>query len=106
MKLQHTPGPWVVSGLEIHDRETRFDDSGARTGNTPNSIAYLHLVPVGCREANGRLIAAAPELLEALERLLACVSPQSRQSTAISFSAPKLNAADQARAAILKAKGE
>ena len=96
MKLQHTPGPWVISGHDIHDRETRFDDSGARVGTTPNAIAQVYLVPVGCRESNASLIAAAPELLEALETLLPLAIHTSPQDVAV----------HQARAAILKAKGE
>src|SRR3990167_8067760 len=48
---QHTPGPWNVDGAEITD------------GKEPLALCCS-------TEANARLIAAAPELLEALE---ACV---------------------------------
>ena len=56
MKAQHTPGPWSVSKLATPDYAPEFaihagDDDLARTMN-------------GDSEANARLIAAAPELLE------------------------------------------
>lgn len=56
------------------------------------------------RDANARLIAAAPELLEALEALANRVDPanKKRDLTITSFVA----ALKKARAAIAKAKGE
>jgi hypothetical protein len=72
---KHTPGPWfyVNDGREIHDRITKFDEHGARIGRTPNRIASIDFMPSlfefpenEIREANARLIAAAPDLLEAL----------------------------------------
>ncbi len=58
--MTHTPGPWKVSV----DRETIVDANGyyvskvARIGNTKEN------------QANARLIAAAPALLEAVEYLI------------------------------------
>jgi hypothetical protein len=66
---KHTPGPWFFVNGEIHDREPKFDESGARVGDTLNSIAEVHLVPTGCKYANGDLMAAAPDLLAALEEI-------------------------------------
>jgi hypothetical protein len=64
----HTPGPWFLqNGNEIHDKDTRFDESSARIGETPNLIATVDFFNT---EANGRLIVAAPELLEAAETAL------------------------------------
>ena len=48
---QHTPGPWNVDGAEITD------------GKEPLALCCS-------TEANARLIAAAPELLEALTTLV------------------------------------
>ena len=64
----HTPGSWVI-------------DSGERlrviAEGTPWSIAectHRSDVGLGERVANARLIAAAPELLEVVERLVAVVA--------------------------------
>lgn len=71
MSAQHTPGPWVIAGTEIHDRATEHDETGARIGNTPNSIAKLYSMPnAGEMAFNAELIAAAPELLNALKELM------------------------------------
>ena len=56
---QHTPGPWVQVGLEIYDDISAHDTSliarcNARTG----------------WDANARLIAAAPDLLAALQGVM------------------------------------
>lgn len=59
---KHTPGPWWV------------DDNGcvaAGHGDTYETIAIMHDWQGDSeREANARLIAAAPELLEALRAVL------------------------------------
>lgn len=55
-KAQHTPGPWTVTEIG-----TIEDDS-----HNPAQIASIS--PRN-REANARLISAAPEMLEALEQL-------------------------------------
>lgn len=63
MKAQHTPGPW------------KNDDGTIRSSCGVSIAAVLNIAwPLGRKpenpEANARLIAAAPELLEALEGLL------------------------------------
>lgn len=61
MKAQHTPSPWRCSHIETHEAPN----------NTVNSFevytdpAAEHSNAIGA--ANARLIAAAPELLEALK---------------------------------------
>lgn len=62
MKTKHTPGQWKATGLEI------------RHANRSIILAnvYEHLPANQSREeaeANAELIAAAPELLEALETI-------------------------------------
>jgi len=63
---EHTPGPWRVDGREIiYDDTSGLPYVVAKTGLyvlTPNMDANA--------EANARLIAAAPDLLEALEAVL------------------------------------
>lgn len=77
MADKHTPGPWRVYGKGDHLRiEARRQSSGHmvivegvggyRLGDGYSDLSQL--------EANARLIAAAPELLEALEDLLTVYS--------------------------------
>lgn len=69
---QHTPGPWIAD-LETYpimvssQSETwpLVDELGNKEGRTGVFIANT-----GDNKANARLIAAAPELLEALEQLM------------------------------------
>ena len=42
MEAKFTKGPWFLkNGNEIHDKNTLFDESGARVGETPNLIATV-----------------------------------------------------------------
>jgi hypothetical protein len=52
---QHTPGPWGVEGSYVHG---------------PDGKRFLAVASDGEGQANARLIAAAPALLEALEACL------------------------------------
>ncbi len=57
-----TPGPWRVSGVGIH-AIVRGDDQ--------TIVAVRHRLPREVHEANARLIAAAPDLYEALAEIVA-----------------------------------
>lgn len=57
MNTQHTPGPWYVQ--KSHKRNIMYDGEIIATAR-PDKEA----------EANARLIAAAPELLENLARII------------------------------------
>ena len=89
MGAKHTPGPWVVA-------ETRLGyDTIVRTQQGRGPVASIliagYLRPVAM--ANARLVAAAPELLDALKTILV-------------ISDRKHDAWDRAYAAIAKATGE
>ena len=101
---KHTPGPWTFTseqisddGVQIHDEIRCFH---LQSGDT------LVLDGCGCCDsprlgnpADARLIAAAPDLLKALEGLLDCAI--------YGFGLPDDNEFSlNARAAIAKAKGE
>lgn len=86
MTTQHTPGPW------------RIGDAGFTVFGPPKPGALPETIAPVKNRANARLIAAAPDLLTAVEALLDCepalLSAKERKAYAI------------ARAAIAKARGE
>lgn len=98
----HTPGPWTVQpnsrtvgrGAWIHDE-------------TGNNVALACGTSDENANANAHLIAAAPELYEALEKIV--IDEENRRkslrtnSPAAQFSDKRLAAA---RAALAKARGE
>lgn len=59
---KHTPGPWVKNGINWYG-------SNGEKVVISNGPAYGSKIHFPSAEANTRLIAAAPELLEALETL-------------------------------------
>jgi len=64
MSTQHTPGPWQIGNF---DPNTVFDCDGEKRGCSP--IATMQGTAAE-RKANARLIAAAPDLLDALVKML------------------------------------
>lgn len=109
MTSKHTPGPWMI---DVGTRNQQF--IRASRANGMRFIARMH--PMGSRpayhdgdeteepteeaKANARLIAAAPEMLEALELIV------SAQDTGIiADPAGWTKAFDAASAAIAKANG-
>jgi len=66
---KHTPGPWVVDGDVIRGDQQR---NGSISVASMLDVSYPYGRRAGeSKHANARLIAAAPELLEALQALLA-----------------------------------
>ena len=90
MTTKHTPGPWITDSKERTDT-ARYIMAAARP--FPHTIARIDLVNRAEDEANAALIAAAPELLEALEALISPVG------------VVMLHDLDRARAAIAKVRG-
>ena len=89
---KHTPGPWntMVSGGSVWS-------SGGEWVCDPSD---RHAYPTDTQRANARLIAAAPDMLEALEAVVAW------QDGDGDFNLHAIAAEEQVRAAIAKAKGE
>jgi hypothetical protein len=135
---KHTPGPWVATCSDVVG-ERPIGDSGLRfwnveesdgpkyRGNVASVFSAEHIggITIAERNANARLIAAAPDLLEALEGTLgllrqaqdiltAYLHPDSARDgdEAVSALLGLLDGPEQraietpARAAIAKAKGE
>ena len=96
MTAKHTPGPWAH-----HNTPTPFIYVNA--GGLPICQIYTstaHGQSMGEQFANARLIAAAPELLEALQKML----PELRGLSIVSDTAAEM--LREAEAAIAKATGE
>jgi len=95
----HTPGPWHIDGtatgkdLDVYNWEGRIAMIDTHTAELPEVM-----------EANARLIAAAPNLLAALETLLegACEALSFLDRETVKHLKPLI---DTAEAAIAKAKG-
>ena len=92
-QTQHTPGPWVFTP-EVNMAGMRYVRQ-APEANGSNEICRVEGWRDGIGEANARLIAAAPELLEALQKLVRAIDRMP--------SNPADGLADEARAAIAKA---
>lgn len=99
-KPLHTPGPWRDEG---NGDIQGIEDNGYGRGPVDVCSVYLRTAP-GRTEANTRLIAAAPDLLEALQDLVEILD------MALMVGIPTLprgadGPAVKARAAIAKATG-
>lgn len=81
----HTPGPWIANGSAVETDRPR--------GQPSDVLAFLHLDAGLPTEANARLIAAAPDLLVALKRIV-------KDATGLTPAS-----LDEALAAIAKAEG-
>lgn len=104
-ETKHTPGPWTASCFLVTASNGREVTHTGLLGRRRSS----HAEQSGGDEdeANAHLIAAAPDLLKALETYLAWegaeVSPDRNHAACVAM----LTAAESmARAAIAKAKGE
>ncbi len=101
MKAKHTPGPWhhVGDGL-VYTELTSNDDEAIFICDTGNSRA-----PSSSEEerANAQLISAAPELLAALQALIAEYEPNLKT---FALNAPRRAIWENARAAIARATME
>ena len=69
MNDRHTPGPWFVVYEPYGDQDAGiegYEPSGDLVQGSPTSREFVNLT----LDANARLVAAAPELLEALQYAL------------------------------------
>lgn len=65
MQTKHTPGPWHIGVRTYHAGRDVYGPKGE-----PVAVADDAITTTPEAEANARLIAAAPELLAALDKLL------------------------------------
>jgi hypothetical protein len=109
----HTPGPWTwrmgPSNLyRAHERrlitKLHCDDGGSAAPIAKMDEAYGGDYLVA--EANARLLAAAPQMLEALKTANAAINPSDRQGISLLTWNERLKVATVAiHAAIVKAEG-
>ena len=97
MKAQHTPGPWTVHAQASANNYVALVDN-----NWMAAIQFNGELMVAKQDANAALIAAAPDLLEALKESYKYISGGSEAQHGLAFQA----LFDQVRAAIFKATGE
>lgn len=94
---KHTPGPWEAGNGEVTTQQIE--------GRSFRRIAAVQDYGMGCLpevdEANAHLIAAAPDLLESLRRLLDCCELNLDE-----MEPETLLRIYEARAAIAKAEGQ
>ena len=110
MTTKHTPGRWFADAkgnIWRRPPSDLYQNGGGVAGDKPVAFAFVGWhgendtgYPV---EANARLIAAAPELLEALQELCEIVEDAIEQKSAKDLDSFTLQ---PARAAIAKATGE
>lgn len=101
MAEQYTPGPWEVeAGKVVAPEQPKrvWGENKQYSGNFIVCQPHLYVSSDrAAQEANAQLISAAPDLLDALERLV---------HMAECNTTPGPNTLAQARAAIAKARGE
>lgn len=106
--MKHTPGPWKI--WELQDRDYSVEIASVEAGCTVGAAYHINDDPVTpCDEtmANARLIAAAPELLEACKKVLEHIKIIDKNRDFFNFdndSGPIL-CRDKIEAAIAKAEG-
>lgn len=93
----HTAGPWTAKATSIDDVVEIRDGEGRQLASV-YAVEYTKLRPVTVEEtaANARLIAAAPEMLEALDFAVDALYANHASDSAIAYVVD----------AIRKAKGE
>lgn len=107
-KAQYTPGPWTIAVYPPDDYGA--EDLCAYIDGNRKHVAHC-MPPDGIstelRDANARLISAAPELLEALQEAVDCgmvPTSSAKDGGAVAYSR-QVRCADLIRAAIAKALG-
>lgn len=95
--IKHTPGPWHYGDEHVNRREFNCFS----IGNGACSVAQVAVYPAISRDeakANARLIAAAPDLLEACQTML-------RLAEGLDLGESNSDEVEQLRDAITKAQG-
>lgn len=103
-EAKHTPGPWHLEEMGYNSSSYYIrgsSESGDRLTIGKGAVAHIPRSTVNPMEANARLIAAAPELLEALKAMLEAEYAHEWED----YSSEELTVLEKAHAAIAKAEG-
>lgn len=115
---KHTPGPWIYGQNSFQkERDTAWEiGRSLQCEAAGGGISGLSRIEGDCdyflaagemSEANARLIASAPELLEALQQLIMCAEYADETGYVADVGFVDIDSIhDKARAAIAKAIGE
>lgn len=112
-KYKHTPGPWEASFTDCLGGPASYcrirPVSGEMFGRfTSLEIATMNMMDEDEQQANARLIAAAPDLLEALQEAVksGMVPKSSAKEGGANKYSNQVRVADMIRSAIAKATGK
>lgn len=108
MTAQHTPGPWAIDRDPRRGMSWNINIVDKARGHAVCFMAHSGGKEPERDEANARLIAAAPELLEALQEMVDGDAEAIDEAKALGVPFPEemLKAYRKAIAAIAKATGE
>ena len=107
MGIKHTPGPWVIDS--DGDGKANAIVTSTHLASLDDDICEVYggnMDDDDTRQANARLIAAAPDLLAALRTLANQISPDSDDYPDSSYFRMMQDAEEKALAAIAKAEGK
>lgn len=101
MRIQYTPGPWYPT--KSYDGDLAVNNHLEFASKYPVAVVYG---PLDEKAANARLIAAAPDMLAALEEIAAGCITRPPGHCDYAENRTKAQIESIARAAITKARGE
>ena len=106
--MSHTPGPWSIhetkgNGGNISDR---VEIAGPEEGRRKHLVASIYGFKLPEGQANARLIAAAPELLETCESLLEIIDVRMLELSEVEWGQRKHEAEHKAKSALAKVRGD
>ena len=99
---QYTPAPWAYTYAPYTTQDGREIPAFEIHGEGEKVCNTVEDQPIEAQEANARLIAAAPNWLDALEDLVGRDETEARES---GFTDDEMSWLEDARRAIAKAKG-
>ena len=112
MDAKYTPGPWRIGSLASWDGYTGRPFGNVWAGDGDEAVCIARAIGEGSGpqlsdvDADARLIAAAPDLLEALRKYELPIDINNIALSCIEFGSEAVERELQRRAAIAKATGE